>query len=78
MDHITGYIVEAGHAEKFSAALLNLVDNEAIRKRFGQSGLHFVQDKFSYRRLVSEMSQYYYGLMEQKRVKNGYYMYSGK
>ncbi|HYD22828.1 MAG TPA: glycosyltransferase [Flavipsychrobacter sp.] len=80
LDHITGYVVEAGDADKFAAALINLIENPGIRQRFGQAGRKFVQDKFSYRRLVTDMSEYYYSLLEEKRLKSkkNHYQYTGK
>ena len=80
LDHITGYVVEAGDADKFAAALINLIENPGIRQRFGQAGQKFVQDKFSYRRLVTDMSEYYYSLLEEKRLKSrkSHYQYTGK
>lgn len=68
IDNQCGYITEPNDAELFAAALLRFLENENKRAYFGSQGRQFVQDKYSYQRLVKDMSDYYYQLMDLKNV----------
>ncbi len=67
-DNLCGYITEPNEADLFAAALLKLINNAEQRAYFGAQGRNFVQSKFSYQRLVHDMSAYYYKLLDQKGV----------
>jgi glycosyltransferase involved in cell wall biosynthesis len=67
-DNLCGYITEPDEADLFAAALLKLINNAEQRAYFGAQGRNFVQSKFSYQRLVHDMSAYYYRLLDQKGV----------
>jgi glycosyltransferase involved in cell wall biosynthesis len=67
-DNLCGYITEPNEADLFAAALLKLINNAEQRAYFGAQGRNFVQSKFSYQRLVYDMSTYYYKLLDQKGV----------
>lgn len=67
-DNLCGYITEPNEADLFAAALLKLINNAEQRAYFGAQGRNFVQGKFSYQRLVHDMSAYYYRLLDQKGV----------
>ncbi len=67
-DNLCGYITEPNEADLFAAALLKLINNAEQRAYFGAQGRNFVQSKFSYQRLVHDMSAYYYTLLDQKGV----------
>lgn len=67
-DNLCGYITEPNEADLFAAALLKLINNAEQRAYFGAQGRNFVQSKFSYQRLVHDMSAYYYRLLDQKGV----------
>ena len=69
IDNQCGYITEPDDIDLFAEALLKLIENEERRIYFGSQGRQFVQDKFSYQRLVKDMSEYYYSLMDMKGVK---------
>lgn len=64
VDNQCGFIVEPNQAEYFTDAMLRLIESEDLRTYFGAQGRKFVEDKFSYQRLVSDMSAYYYSLLE--------------
>jgi len=64
-----GFITEPGNVAQFANALQQLVDSEELRQDFGAAGRRFVQGKFSYQRLVKDMSEYYYKLLEKKQKK---------
>lgn len=59
----TGLITPPGDVEAFAEALLQLSENENKRQEFGLAGQHFVKKRYSYQRLVKDMSGYYEGLM---------------
>lgn len=55
----TGIITPPDNADAFADALLQLTENEEKRQVFGNAGIHFVSGRYSYQRLVRDMSQYY-------------------
>lgn len=63
VDKQCGFITEPGDAEHFAAALLELVSDTNLRETFGEFGKNYVHEKFSYQRLVRDMSAYYYKLL---------------
>lgn len=63
----TGIITPPNHAEDFARALLALTDDEEKRRNFGNAGEHFVSTRFSYQRLVNDMSGYYQELAAKRR-----------
>ncbi|MGN6568628.1 MAG: glycosyltransferase [Flavipsychrobacter sp.] len=64
-----GFITKPGDAEEFANALLKLIASKELREQFGIAGRQFVQGKYSYQRLVSDMSAYYYGLLDKSPKK---------
>lgn len=68
VDNQCGFITEPGDADIFAEALLKLINKPEMRIYFGTQGRNFVQTKYSYQRLVSDMSDYYYSLMDKKGV----------
>ncbi len=75
-DNQCGYITEPDNEELFAEAVLRFVENEDKRAYFGSQGRKFVQGKYSYQRLVKDMSDYYYQLMDMKNVD--YSKYKGR
>lgn len=67
-DNQCGYITEPDDADLFTEAILKLIDNAERRAYFGTQGRQFVQSRYSYQRLVKDMSEYYYSLMDMKGV----------
>lgn len=66
-----GFITEPNNIEEFAAALLKLVENEGLRKEFGEYGQKYVHSKFSYQRLVKDMGAYYHRLLDEKNTLHG-------
>lgn len=60
----TAFIQEAGDVQGFSESLLRLIDDETLRKNMGESGWEFVNQKYSYNRLVKDVQQLYYSLLK--------------
>jgi glycosyltransferase involved in cell wall biosynthesis len=52
---------------KFCEHLLRLVQDDELRKSLGDSSSAHVMQRFSYQRLMKDMSQLYYQLLEKKR-----------
>ena len=63
----TGFIVSSGNNQAFSEALLKLVENDVLRKKMGEKGWEFVKEKFHYERLVDDMRQLYFSLLENNK-----------
>jgi glycosyltransferase involved in cell wall biosynthesis len=62
----TALLADIQDTERFCQHLLRLVEDDALRQRLGQSSHQHVMEKFSYQRLVSDMSQLYYELLSAK------------
>jgi glycosyltransferase involved in cell wall biosynthesis len=61
---------EIGEVEEFGNNLLRLVNDDALRLAFSQTGRDFVLQKFGYKRLVKDMSELYYELLDRKTAKH--------
>ena len=62
-DNLTGFIVPTDNARIFADKLIELIDNEPLRKEMGLRGWPFVKDTFHYTRLVKDMENYYKHLL---------------
>jgi glycosyltransferase involved in cell wall biosynthesis len=63
----TALLTENNSVEEFGKKLLQLVENDAMRLQFSDNGWNFVREKFHVTRLVSDMKQLYYKLLEEKK-----------
>ncbi len=63
----TALLADVLDSETYCNHLLNVVENDELRKRLGTNSSQHVADKFSYQRLVSDMSALYYNLLENKK-----------
>ncbi|KJS04833.1 MAG: hypothetical protein VR77_10445 [Flavobacteriales bacterium BRH_c54] len=63
----TGLVVPSGNNQAFSEALLKLVENDALRKQMSEKGWEFVKEKFHYERLVNDMRELYFSLLENNK-----------
>lgn len=59
-----GFIVPPNDPIAFANALKTLLENPSLRNEFGQFGHSFAFQHFSYQRLVKDMKQLYYRLLE--------------
>ncbi len=66
-DNLTGFIVPTNNARIFADKLIELIDNEPLRKEMGLRGWPFVKDTFHYTRLVKDMENYYKHLLSQTK-----------
>ncbi len=63
----TGFIVPSANVKLFTEALLKLVENDTLRKQMSEKGWEFVKEKFHYERLVNDMRQLYFSLLENNK-----------
>lgn len=60
----TALLVPNNHQKEFNRKLLNLVDDDQLRKKMGENGWKFVEKKFHYKRLVNDMKELYHELLD--------------
>lgn len=63
----TGFIVPSKDKDAFADALLKLTENEELRLQMGEKGWAFVKEKFHYERLVNDMRELYFSLLENNK-----------
>jgi len=63
----TALLADVQDSETFSHHLLNVVEDDALRNRLGTTSHLHVAQQFSYQRLVKDMSQLYYELIDKKK-----------
>ena len=68
----TALLSPTENAEAFAQNLLLLTENENLRKKMQQKGKELVEDRFSYKRLVSDMSLLYNELLSRKSAQVRY------
>lgn len=66
IENKTALLSEIGDTEKFSENLLRLVNDPDLRLAMNNAGCDFVLRKFGYKRLVKDMSDLYFELLEKK------------
>jgi glycosyltransferase involved in cell wall biosynthesis len=63
----TALLADVQETDKFCAHLLNLVEDDGLRNKLGMNSSGHVLERFSYQRLVGDMSQLYYELLDKKK-----------
>lgn len=63
----TALLSEVQNTELFCEHLLRLVEEDGLRERLGRNSHEHVMQKFSYHRLVNDMSKLYYELLSKKQ-----------
>jgi glycosyltransferase involved in cell wall biosynthesis len=63
----TALLSDVTDATSFSDNLLRLVEDDELRFRLGNNSRQYVLKKFSYQRLVKDMSDLYYELLDKKK-----------
>jgi len=63
----TALLADIQDADAFSAHLLRLVEDEGLRQRLGANSRAHVTSRFSYQRLVKDMSRLYDELLDRKK-----------
>lgn len=62
----TAFITAVNNIDDYTKYLLNLVEDAELRNKMGAKGWDFVQQKFSYNRLVKDVEQLYFSLLTTK------------
>ena len=60
----TGLLSDVEDLETYSANLLELVENDSKREAMSKEGWKHVKDKYSYKRLVSDVDKLYKDLLK--------------
>ena len=60
----TGFLADKGNYIDFVKKIQLLVEDECLRKKMGNKGSLFVEDRFNYLRLISDMKKIYYCKMD--------------
>lgn len=68
-DKKTGIIVTSNTKSEYTEKLLELIENDSLRKELSETGWEFVKDNFHYTRLVDDVRQLYFKLLKEKNVK---------
>ena len=63
----TGLLADVQDAATFADHLLRLVEDDELRKRLGANSSAHVMQRFSYQRLMRDMSALYNELLEKKK-----------
>lgn len=67
LDGQTGFVTPPGDVAAFGDAMVRLVNDDTLRAQLAAAGRAHVQDKYSYQRLVRDMSSYYHELLAKHR-----------
>lgn len=59
----SGFLIEVGRPDLFAEKLLDLIENEELRKKMSQNGWSFVRDKYALTTLVGNMEKLYAKLL---------------
>jgi glycosyltransferase involved in cell wall biosynthesis len=63
----TALLAHIQDTELFSDHLLRLVQDDELRRRMGNSSHRHIMERYSYQRLMTDMSQLYYDLLDKKK-----------
>ena len=59
-------LADVSDTDIFCGHLLQLVQDDELRKKLGSNSHQYVMQRFSYQRLVDDMSKLYYELLDKK------------
>jgi len=63
----TALLADVQDADTFAQHLLTLVEDDALRQKLGSNSRKYVMERFSYQRLMDDMSALYYELLDKKK-----------
>ncbi len=61
-------LISQNNPDDFSEKLLQLIENEELMENLSKEGWNHVRDKYHYKRLIKEMSNYYYELLDKSKI----------
>ena len=70
LENKTALLSEITDEKTFSDNLLQLVNDPSLRQRFSNAGKDHVTSKFSYHRMVNDMSNLYHDLLDKKNHRS--------
>jgi len=62
-DNVTGFLTKTSELDIFSQHVKNLIANRGLREQMGRKGFDSVNQKFGYERLVEDVRQLYWQLL---------------
>ncbi|MFH1772350.1 MAG: glycosyltransferase [Candidatus Omnitrophota bacterium] len=65
-DRVTGILVPAGDVNALTGAIIELLENEQMRKKMGEAGRRTVDEKFNVRTMVCQIEDAYEEILYQK------------
>ena len=65
----TAILVDQNDYNEFSKELLRIIEDDQLRERLGKNSWKFVEEKFHYTRMISEMVELYNNLLLKKLKK---------
>ena len=68
-DKVTGYLVKSNDVEDFAEKTKALVDNKPLRNAMGVEGKKLVIERFSKKQEVLITKDFYFALLNQKKVQ---------
>ncbi len=63
-DGMNGYTIELGDIKAASMRLLELLENDSLRKQMGKQAVHMIKDHFQTEHIVNQYEDLYYSLLE--------------
>lgn len=66
--HKTALFTDTKNPLEFGKNLLKLIEDEKLRSEFSKNGWDFVREKFHVNRLINDMKNLYYRLLDEKNV----------
>ena len=66
-ENVTGFLTKTSELDIFSQHVKNLVANRGLRDQMGRKGFESVNQKFGYERLVEDVRQLYWQLLNNKK-----------
>lgn len=63
----TALLSDIADEQKYCDNLLQLVNDEEMRKMFSENGWDFIREKFHYNRLVADMRELYYKILSERK-----------
>lgn len=66
----TALLTKNCNEDEFSTKLFQIINDKELRAKLSESGWKFVKEKFHYTRLINDMSELYFKLLEKNKVKS--------
>lgn len=69
MNGKTGVLLDQHDAVAFGNAVVSMMENDAMRKSFGQNAKHFVEENYGLQRCLSQFEDLYMDLLKEKKQR---------